>query len=198
MKGSEAQVFIGFSISYGGDEVSLNTLSSLFIYTVAKQLDGWMEFWWSHHSSQARVTKMHKSRTFEGNAGSRVPEVARSRREPSLKSLDWDKKLKPWLTVFCRDIKICRELRGYWKKCSYYMVYIILNQICKFAIMKQRICRENCMTWFFYHLGLSRLPWAQGNCGHLGLLWTTFSRLPYSTYLCLDFHLLHDKAKRTQ
>ena len=45
MKGSEAQVFIGFSIIYGGDEVSLNTLSSLFTYTAAKQLDGWMEFW---------------------------------------------------------------------------------------------------------------------------------------------------------
>ena len=158
MKGSEAQVFIGFSISYGGDEVSLNTsipdtLSSHFTCTAAKQLDGWMEFWWNYHSSQVRVTKMHKFRTFEGNAGSRVAEVARSRREPSLKSLDWDKKLKPWLTVFCRDIKICRELRGYWKKCTYYMVYIILNQICKFAIMKRRICRKNSKTWFFLSFG---------------------------------------------
>ena len=42
MKGSEAQVFIVFSISYGGDEASLNTISSLFTCTAAKQfsMDG--------------------------------------------------------------------------------------------------------------------------------------------------------------
>ena len=42
MKGSEAQVFNGFSISYGGDEVSLNS-PFLPFYMYCSKTVGWMD-----------------------------------------------------------------------------------------------------------------------------------------------------------
>ena len=56
----------------------------------------------------------------------------------------WTKKIKPYHTLFCRNNKICRDLRTFLgqlqcllDKCTitWYVIHIILN--CK------RICREN-------------------------------------------------------
>ena len=37
----------------------------------------------------------------------------RRHKGPSPKSLDLDEKLKPLYTLFCRDVKICRNLRTF-------------------------------------------------------------------------------------
>ena len=95
----------------------------------------------------------------------RVAEVVRRCEGPSPKSLDSDKILKPQHTLFCRDVKIFRDLRTFWRSLGkksaflglglflgqevhYYMVYIAYFteldlQICNYA-QKQRICCENC------------------------------------------------------
>ena len=92
--------------------------------------------------------------------GARVAEVVRRHEGASPKSLDSDKIFEPQTTLFCRDIKICCDLRTFWKSLDkkvllwvknsifwqevhYYMVYIAhyteLNlQIFNYA-QKQRI-----------------------------------------------------------
>ena len=82
----------------------------------------------------------------------RVAEVVRSREEPSPKSLDSSKNFKPQHMLFCRDIKICCDLRNFWKtqkkvflvkdsvlgqEVHYYMAYIAYHtevnlQICNY------------------------------------------------------------------
>ena len=46
---------------------------------------------------------------------SRLAEVAREHGWPPPKSLDSDENFKPEHTLFCREIKICRDLRTLWK-----------------------------------------------------------------------------------
>ena len=84
--------------------------------------------------------------------GSRVAEVVQRHERPSPKSLDWDKNFNPQHTLLCRNIKICRDIRSFWKylgkksaflgqngqEMHYYMVgianYTELNlQICNYA-----------------------------------------------------------------
>ena len=45
----------------------------------------------------------------------RVAEVARGHGGPPPKSLDSDENFKPKHTLFCRDIKICRNFCTFWK-----------------------------------------------------------------------------------
>ena len=52
-----------------------------------------------------------------------MAEVARGHGGPPPKRLDSDEKFKPEHTLFCHDIKICRDLHTFWetlgKKCFF-------------------------------------------------------------------------------
>ena len=68
----------------------------------------------------------------------RVAGVAGTRERRSPKSLDLDKNFKPLHMLFCRDIKICRDLRTFWKS------------LVKSAFLgqKQRFLDKKCtITW---------------------------------------------------
>ena len=61
-----------------------------------------------HHGKTADV---NFDADFDVDVDDRVAEVARRHEGSSPKSLDKDENL----TLFCRDIKICRNLRTFWK-----------------------------------------------------------------------------------
>ena len=54
-----------------------------------------------------------ENKIFFSTAHYRVEEVVRRHKGPSPKSLDLDENSKPYQTQFCRDIKICRDLRTF-------------------------------------------------------------------------------------
>ena len=62
-----------------------------------------------------KINKSHVSHYVSILLKYRVAEVVQSREGPLPKSLDWDENLKPLHKLFCRDIKICRDLRTLWK-----------------------------------------------------------------------------------
>ena len=95
----------------------------------------------------------------------RMAEVVQRHEGPSPKSLESGENFKPLHTLFCRDIKICRDLRTFWKSLGkknaffwsktvflvqevhYYMIYLayyteLSLQNCNYA-QKQRICCKN-------------------------------------------------------
>ena len=77
----------------------------------------------------------------------RVAEVAQSREGPSPKSLDSDENFKPLYTLFCGDIKICRNLRTFWRS---------LGKKSAFLGQKQCFLGKKCtITWYILHISLS-------------------------------------------
>ena len=57
----------------------------------------------------------------------RVAEVVRGHGGPLPKSLDSDKNFKPEHTLFCRNIKICRDLRTFWKSLDKKVPFLVKN-----------------------------------------------------------------------
>ena len=79
-----------------------------------------------------------------------VAEVAQRHEGLSPKCFDSAENFKPLHTIFCREIKICRDLRNFWKtlgkkgtflgkNCTitWYILHIVLNYIFKFVITCQ-------------------------------------------------------------
>ena len=83
-----------------------------------------------------------------GIVETRVAKVVRRHKGPSPKSLDLDEKLKPLYTLFCRDIKICRNLRLFSKTLGKKM--ILLSQI-------QYLVGRKCMVYIAYYTELKFL-----------------------------------------
>ena len=59
----------------------------------------------------------------------REEEVVRRHKGPSPKSLDSDENSKPKHTLFCHHIKICRDLRTFWKSSVKRSVFWVKNRV---------------------------------------------------------------------